>query len=206
MAARIPLASDPAPAPAAFLEWVGGLAAQHRSLLTGVARREQLGAEDAIDAVQEAFLTYFTMAEARALVGDAEGSRRLLVGVTRNVARNRRRLHAVARPHDAEEALGGLADDGPRADELIASAEEQAQLEGCVRRLADLQRAVLLLRLFDGSAGDDVARSLGIQPGHVAVLLHRAKANLARCMTEPCPSGTPDGDCPSGCPECRSLR
>jgi hypothetical protein len=29
----------------------------------------------------------------------------------------------------------------------------------------------------------DVARALGISPGHVAVLLHRAKANLVVCMT-----------------------
>jgi RNA polymerase sigma-70 factor (ECF subfamily) len=53
-----------------------------------------------------------------------------------------------------------------------------------VASLADLQRAVVTLRMLEGIDGAEVAAALGITPGHVAVLLHRAKANLAACMTE----------------------
>jgi RNA polymerase sigma-70 factor (ECF subfamily) len=36
--------------------------------------------------------------------------------------------------------------------------------------------------MLEEQPGDDVARALGITPGHVAVLLHRAKATLRACM------------------------
>ena len=47
-----------------------------------------------------------------------------------------------------------------------------------MQTLADVQRAVVTLRMLDDVAGEDVAQALGITPGHVAVLLHRAKINL----------------------------
>ena len=47
-----------------------------------------------------------------------------------------------------------------------------------------MQRAVVTLRMLDEIDGEDVAGALGITPGHVAVLLHRAKANLLTCMTD----------------------
>jgi RNA polymerase sigma-70 factor, ECF subfamily len=36
--------------------------------------------------------------------------------------------------------------------------------------------------MLEDLPGEDVARTLGITPGHVAVLLHRAKASLLACM------------------------
>ena len=49
--------------------------------------------------------------------------------------------------------------------------------------LGEMQRAVVTLRMLDEIDGEDVAATLGITPGHVSVLLHRAKANLLACMT-----------------------
>ena len=51
-----------------------------------------------------------------------------------------------------------------------------------MQSLADVQRAVVTLRMLDDVPGEDVATSLGITPGHVAVLLHRAKETLRRCV------------------------
>ena len=62
------------------------------------------------------------------------------------------------------------------------------RLAGCMRTLAEVPRAVVTLRMLDEVPGDDVARILGITPGHVAVLLHRAKANLLACMTDSAPA------------------
>jgi RNA polymerase sigma-70 factor, ECF subfamily len=167
-----------------FLRWVGRLAREHRGRLAAVARGEGLSPEDAVDAVQEAFHAYLTLPSARPLVDDDVASRRLLTTVTRNVARNRRRSHALARPHVAsDEVLDGLRDEAPAADALLTGAEERLQLASCVRCLGDAQRAVVSLRMLDDVPGEDVARTLGISPGHVAVLLHRAKANLYVCMT-----------------------
>jgi len=166
----------------AFLDWVGRLVHQHRASLAAVARREGLTPEDAFDAVQEALHTFITLPEAQPLVDEPEQSRNLLVALTRNVARNRRRLHAVARPH-GDEALDDLAATAASVEETIVAAEEHVRLEGCMLTLAEVPRAVVTLRMLEDLPGEDVARTLGITPGHVAVLLHRAKASLLDCMT-----------------------
>jgi RNA polymerase sigma-70 factor (ECF subfamily) len=170
---------DPA-ARTAFLAWVTRLVHAHRTGLAGVARREGLSPEDAFDAVQEALHTFITLPEAASLVDEPEPSRKLLVTLTRNVARNRRRLHAVARPHEAPDEL---ADDAASIEQVLAAAEDHVRLAGCMRTLAEIPRAVVTLRMLEELPGDDVARTLGISPGHVAVLLHRAKASLLSCMT-----------------------
>ena len=63
-------------------------------------------------------------------------------------------------------------------------AADAIRLRGCVKSLGDVQRAVVTLRMLDELDAPDVARTLRISPGHVAVLLHRAKANLLSCMTD----------------------
>jgi RNA polymerase sigma-70 factor (ECF subfamily) len=169
---------------AAFLGWVGQLVHQHRAELAAVARAEGLTAEDAFDAVQDAFHTFITLPAAHPLIDAGDEARRLLVTLTRNVARNRRRLHANARTHGGDtDMLAGLPAAAAGADELIAAAEDQIRLRRCVQTLADVQRAVVTLRMLDEVPGEDVALALGITPGHVAVLLHRAKVNLLGCMT-----------------------
>jgi RNA polymerase sigma-70 factor, ECF subfamily len=167
-----------------FLSWVGRLVHDHRGHLVAVARAEGLGPEDAFDAVQEAFRALLTLPAARALVDARDDSRNLLVAVTRNLARNRRRLAAVARPHDTDPALlSALPAGDPTVEALLSAAEDQVRLRGCVASLGEMQRAVVTLRMLDEIDGEDVAGTLGITPGHVAVLLHRAKANLLTCMT-----------------------
>ena len=57
---------------AAFLAWVGRLVHEHRASLARLARREGLSPEDAFDAVQEAFHTFITLPQARALVDEPD--------------------------------------------------------------------------------------------------------------------------------------
>ena len=82
--------------------WVTRPAHHHRASLARIARPEGLAPEDAFDAVQEAFHTFLTLPQACSLVDEPDQSRKLLAVLTRNVARNRRRLHAVARPHESD--------------------------------------------------------------------------------------------------------
>ena len=82
--------------------------------------------------------------------------------------------------HDAlvdrlEREQGALGD-------ALADAEAHVRLRACVNELCDTQRAVVTLRMLEERPGEDVARALGIQAGHVAVLLHRAKTQLRACM------------------------
>jgi RNA polymerase sigma-70 factor (ECF subfamily) len=53
---------------------------------------------------------------------------------------------------------------------------------GCMHLLGRVQKAVVTLRLLEGLAGADAARKLHLSPGHVAVLLHRAKLELRECL------------------------
>ncbi len=166
-----------------FLEWVTRLVHTHRGRLYGLARREGLREEDSLDCVQDAFHTFLLLPQARQLVESNEDSIKLLSALVRNHARNRRRRHELARPHDSGDAtLALLTAETQPVDELIAQAEDFALMIGCLDHLGKLQRAVVSLRMLDEVAGEDVAAMLGLPSAHVAVLLYRAKESLRSCM------------------------
>ncbi len=154
-----------------------------RGALAAVARSEGATAEDAIDCVQEGLCTLLELTQrgAASLVGD--DARAMLVTIVRNVARNRRRRHFRARPHEDVDASDHPDGRQPGADEAIAQAEEHVRLRACVEELCAIQKAVVTLRLLEQQPGEDVADALGISAGYVAVLLHRAKRELRACMT-----------------------
>ncbi len=133
--------------------------------------------------MQEAFLGFLGLPQARLLVGQPDDSARMLCVLARNIARNRRRRHDYARPHIVDdEIVGQIASDADSADEIISRTERQALALACLATLNEVQRAVVRLRLVDELPGENVARQLGISPGHLAVLLHRAKQALRHCV------------------------
>jgi RNA polymerase sigma-70 factor (ECF subfamily) len=140
-----------------------------------------LSADDALDVVQDAFYGFLMMPVARKVAMNPEDAGALLVVLTRNLARNRRRRHDRARRHDP---LGDLPTDDIPVDELIDAAEKHAAAVGCAYHLSEVQRRVVTLRLLDEVPGEEVAASFGFKPGNVAVLLHRAKEQLRTCMLE----------------------
>jgi RNA polymerase sigma-70 factor (ECF subfamily) len=171
--------------PDSFHGWVTTLVHQHRARLARVARREGVRADDALDCVQEAFLSFLGLPQARLLVGLPHDSARMLIILVRNIARNRRRRHDYIRPHIVDDAaVHELVSDATSADEVIAAAERQAMTLGCMTTLNEVQRAVVNLRLVDEVPGENVARQLGTTPSHVAVLLFRAKQHLRHCVEE----------------------
>lgn len=146
-----------------------------RSRLVAVARGEGLGPEDAVDCVQDAFCTYLQLVSRGEVPRDAGA---WLATIVRNAARNKRRLHHMARPHEP------IREDHAVGEDDVARAEEHVRLRACVERLCDTQRAVVTLRMLEEKPGEDVAAALGISRGYVDVLLHRARASLFACMTE----------------------
>ncbi len=182
-----------------FFGWVTLLVHRHRARLVRVVRREGVRADDALDCVQEAFLGFLNLPQARLLVGLPDDSARMLTILARNIARNRRRRHDYVKPHIVEdEVLLGLASDAASADHAIAVAEQVVLTLGCMTTLSDVQRAVVNLRLVDEVPGENVARELGTTPAHVGVLLFRAKRDLRRCLEgADVPSSPPSGETPT---------
>ena len=158
-----------------------------RAALARLARRQGLGAEDALDCVHDAFCTFLQLALRGELAVGGDYAA-LLAGIVVNGARNKRRRHHVARPHAAIGGGDGHAVEpyagGPSTETLVAHAEECVRLRGCVARLCKTQRTVVMMRMLEERAGEDVAAAMGVTRGHVDVLLHRAKASLLVCMLE----------------------
>jgi RNA polymerase sigma-70 factor, ECF subfamily len=170
---------------AGFFGWVTQLVHIHRGRLFRLVVREGVRADDALDCVQEAFLSFLQLPQARLLVGSPVESARLLSTLARNIARNRRRRHDYARQHVVdEEIIQNLPSDAISSDEVVIQAERHALALGCLVTLNEVQQAVVNLRLVDEVPGEDVALQLGTTREHVSVLLFRARQQLQRCLTD----------------------
>lgn len=154
---------------------------RERAVWVAAARAEGVGAEDAIDCVQDALSAFVAMRSDAAFDVAVERWAAYVTAMVKNAAKNRRRKHDRARPH-APIDDAPYADPSPGAEELVARAEDERRLRACIAELTEVQRAVITLRLFEERSGEDVARELGIARGHVDVLVHRAKGALRACM------------------------
>jgi RNA polymerase sigma-70 factor (ECF subfamily) len=70
----------------------------------------------------------------------------------------------------------------PRPDDALEHAATTVQLVGCMSKLGNVHRQIVTLRVLEELSGEEAARALGLTPNHVAVLLHRARKALERCM------------------------
>jgi len=152
-----------------------------RRALTALARGEGLSPEDAVDCVQEGLCTLLDLTQTCGVDPGADPSGVLMV-IVRNAARNRRRRHFLARPHEPLEPNEARDEQLVLQEDLLARAEEHVRLRACVSELCEIQRAVVTLRMLEERPGEDVALALGISKEYVEVLLHRAKRALRACM------------------------
>ena len=162
-------------------DWIAGLARDHAGQLAAIARREGAAASDALDVVQDAFHTLLGRPDIAALRTRPDDAARLLAVIVRNAARNLRRRHHRARPHIELDAVP-LSAPEPRPDAALEHAATAVQLVGCMSKLGDVHRQIVTLRVLEEVSGEEAARALGLTPNHVAVLLHRARKELERCM------------------------
>lgn len=179
-----PIPLDQVPPELEFSAWLGSLVREHRGMLVRVAMGEGLQAEEALDAVQDSFATFVEKPEWRTLPRGTPDAGRLLASLVKNRARNVRRLSS-RKDVGMDELTGNAAVDEKQKqlDELLSEAEEHLRLTGCIATLKQVQQTVVTARFFEGATGLQVANELGLQPGNVAVILHRAQGNLRGCLT-----------------------
>jgi RNA polymerase sigma-70 factor (ECF subfamily) len=164
-----------------FLSWVATLVHAHRGRLLAYARRRGLDGEDSLDAVQDTFISFLTLPEARGIARDSEDSVRLLTVILRNNLQNRfRKRTRHGRAHLRLEAEGESTV-AESSEDVIAHAEELARIQGCILRMAKLQRSVVMLSLLDELPREEVAEIVGISNGYARVLLHRARERIRTC-------------------------
>lgn len=164
-----------------FLAWVSGLVHAHRERLLAYARRRGLGAEEALDAVQDSFVSFLRLPEARSIAHEGDDALKLLTVIVRHNLQNRLRK---SRRHERAQALieaEAAQLDNEDSESLIARAEQLAHVKGCIERMAYLQRQVVMLSLLDREPRDQVAELLGISDGYARVLLHRAREHVRTC-------------------------
>jgi RNA polymerase sigma-70 factor (ECF subfamily) len=162
--------------------WIGDLAREHATELAAIVRREGVHGADVLDVIQDAFHTLLARADAGALRDRPDDAARVLAAIARNAARNARRRHHRSKVHEPFDELAAETP-SPSPEDALDRAGETVQLAGCMRRLGDLHRHVVTLRVLEELSGAEAAERLGLTAGHVAVLLHRARAELASCMT-----------------------
>jgi RNA polymerase sigma-70 factor (ECF subfamily) len=59
---------------------------------------------------------------------------------------------------------------------------DEQRLAGCVQRLNERERTVIILTFYDEQSGADVGRFLGVTDANVRVIRHRAMQQLRGCM------------------------
>ncbi len=108
--------------------------------------------------------------EPERLVSFVLGTCRLVVLDLRRGAERRQRL--------LERFGGDLSGPGtPRAPEL-----ETERLADCLRRLSERDRSVVVMTFYAERQTVEVAAELGLSPGNVRVIRHRALERLRECM------------------------
>jgi RNA polymerase sigma-70 factor (ECF subfamily) len=139
-------------------------------------------ADAAADCFQETFLEFFDVSR-RTRVNSAGAllvriaTRRAIDRIRRRVVERRRRPKSDSVDTDRPSRDPGPADHAA-ADEL------QTLLRDALGELDPEQTAVFCLTQFEQMSNPDVAELLGLRVNHVAVLLHRARRELAARLNE----------------------
>jgi DNA-directed RNA polymerase specialized sigma24 family protein len=196
-----------------FTAWVENLAREQTDGLVAAVVGAGIHGEDGIDAVAEAFTAFLKLPQARALAehrADAGALLAVLAAAAVRVAQKRQRGRAesqgegsgavasaaeeAAHAATAAGAVGGAApggaprphvsEDSPSAATLIAAAEAHLISRGCGHKVADIQRAVVRLRMLEELAGGEAVRSLALRGGALAARLQLAKEALQRCLAD----------------------
>jgi RNA polymerase sigma factor (sigma-70 family) len=141
--------------------------------------RRRLRTVDAVDEFAQDVFLRFVEALRAGQVADPERVGGFLLGICRNLARERAR-NAERRAQLWEQFGSALA---ALADEPIAAGYQVAQLEDCLSQMTHRSREVIRFAFIDGEPAAAIASRLEMSEGNVRVVRHRAIEALRDCMT-----------------------
>jgi RNA polymerase sigma factor (sigma-70 family) len=119
--------------------------------------------------------------EARSVAREGDDALKLLTVLLRHHVLNHRRKVTRRRQAQVDFEVESLDSGAEDSATIIARAEELTRVQGCILRMARLQRQVVLLSILDGQPREQVAETLGISEGYLRVLLHRAREHVRNC-------------------------
>jgi RNA polymerase sigma factor (sigma-70 family) len=161
------------------------LLARHREAVFRLARHHLCNDADALDIVQESFISAFA---ALARYDPARPLRGWLLRIALNkchdFARRRtvRRLFAFARPID--DALD-VADPAPDPEQALGSAGQVAAIRAAIAALPTQLKEPLILCAIEGLSQDEAARVLGLSRKAVETRIYRARQKLSELIVGP---------------------
>jgi RNA polymerase sigma-70 factor, ECF subfamily len=156
---------------------LAALVDEYATTLYRVAFSVLRNAADAEDAVQEAFLRVLRH---RARLDEVRDRRVWLIRIVWNIVLDRkRRVKTRPETDDVQELARVLPAGGLGADERAMAAQHHAHVLGCVDRLPDKERQVLVLSAFEELSSVEIASVLGITESSVRSRLFRARNLMA---------------------------
>lgn len=156
----------------------GALVERFAAAVRTYARR-RLRTPDAVDEfAQEVFLRFVQALRANQ-IGEPERAGGFVLGICKNVARERARL-ADRRGALWEEFGSALAQLEPQSE--LAS-YQLAQLEDCLSQITQRSREVIKYAFIDGETAQEIGARLAMSEGNVRVVRHRALEALRTCMS-----------------------
>jgi RNA polymerase sigma-70 factor (ECF subfamily) len=133
--------------------------------------------EEARDLSQQVMLLVIEKLRAGA-IRDADQIASFVLGVSRMMTKDQQRL-SWRREKLRATFLPASMVEAPAQDATL----DLDHLEGCVARLADRERMVILLTFYAEKTGSEVGKELRLTEANVRVIRHRAIERLRTCMT-----------------------
>jgi RNA polymerase sigma-70 factor (ECF subfamily) len=141
-------------------------------------RRRLRGAE--VDELVQETILRFVQALRRGAINDPERMGGFVLGICRNLARERVRS-AERRAELWAEFSGVLAS---LEDEPEVASYQLAQLEDCLSQMTQRSRDVIRRAFIDGHSASEIGQRMGMSEGNVRVVRHRTLEALRTCMSQ----------------------
>ena len=162
------------------------LVERHSRLVFRLAYRMTGNEQDAEDLVQESFLRaykQFHTFDERAAFGT--WLHRICVNCSLDLIRARKTRREIQNKVEDEQTsswLEQVAAPGPSPERLMQSSQVAELLEPALEKLSDTERAAFILRHYEGSSIEEIAKALGVQTSAAKHSVFRAVQKLRRTL------------------------